>query len=103
MGVQCVFSYSGYFMASILIGYDLNKSGQNYNELIEVIKALADNWWHCLDSTWIIKTNKSCAQVRDDLKGHVDTNDELLVIKLTGEGAWVGFNDECSSWLKNNL
>lgn len=30
-------------------------------------------------------------------------NDELLVVCLTGEGAWTGFSDECSNWLKNNL
>lgn len=90
-------------MKSILIGYDLNKSGQDYKELIDAIKAIANGWWHCLDSTWIIKTDQTCVQVRDTLKPHIDSNDELLVVALTGEGAWAGFNDECSKWLKNTL
>lgn len=90
-------------MASILIGYDLNKTGQDYKELIDAIKKLANGWWHCLDSTWIIKTEQSCKQVRDSLRLHIDSNDELLMVTLTGEGAWAGFNDECSTWLKNSL
>jgi hypothetical protein len=87
---------------SYLIGYDLNKSGQEYETLIEEIKKLG-TWWHCLDSTWIIKANSSTSIVRDHLKKIIDNNDELLVVCLTGEGAWTGFSDECSNWLKNNL
>jgi len=33
----------------------------------------------------------------------IDSNDELLVLCLTGEGAWIGFSKKCSDWLKNNL
>jgi hypothetical protein len=89
-------------MASYLIGYDLNKSGQDYNTLIERIKKFG-TWWHCLDSTWIVKSDLNSAQIRDALSPLIDGNDELLVVKLTGEAAWVGFSDECSKWLKNNL
>lgn len=40
--------------ASILVGYDLNRPHQDYGDLIDAIKALG-TWWHCLDSTWIVK------------------------------------------------
>jgi len=89
-------------MASYLIGYDLNKTGQDYAALIDTIKGLG-SWWHCLDSTWIIKHDGSSTVIRDTLKPHIDSNDELLVVKLTGEGAWAGFKTECSTWLKENL
>ena len=89
-------------MNSYLIGYDLNRAGQDYASLIEAIKGLGP-WWHCLDSTWIIKHSGPSTLIRDALSPHVDRNDELLVLKLTGEGAWTGFNSECSTWLKNNL
>ncbi|MDR7371762.1 CRISPR-associated protein Cas2 [Flavobacterium aquidurense] len=85
-----------------LIGYDLNKSGQDYTTLIEEIKKLG-TWWHCLDSTWIIKSSSNASIIRDHLKKFIDSNDELLVVCLTGEGAWTGFTEECSIWLKNNL
>lgn len=90
-------------MATQMIGYDLNRPGQNYPELIEAIKKLG-NWWHCLDSTWLVVTDWSPIQIREHLKPHIDRGDELLVATLT-RGSWasVGFSDECTNWLKNNL
>ncbi|MBF4508419.1 SinR family protein [Flavobacterium sp. JLP] len=85
-----------------LIGYDLNKSGQDYKTLIEEIKKLG-LWWHCLDSTWIIKSESNATDIRNYLKKFIDTNDKLLVVRLSGESAWVGFSDDCSKWLKENL
>lgn len=87
---------------SYLIGYDLNKSGQDYTTLIEEIKKLG-TWWHCLDSTFIVKSSSNAVLIRDHLRKQIDSNDELLVVCLTGEGAWTGLNKECSDWLKNNL
>ena len=90
-------------MASYLIGYDLNRPGQNYSELFEAIKDISDNWWHHLDSTWIIKHAGPAKAIRDALTPHIDKGDELLVVGLTGEGAWRGFNDRGSQWLLDNL
>jgi len=89
-------------MATYLISYDLNMPGQDYEKLYEAIKDLG-TWWHHLDSTWIIKYNGTAKDIRDTLKPHLDSNDDLLVVKLTGEGAWKGFSDKDSQWLKNNL
>lgn len=89
-------------MTTYIICYDLNRPGQNYSELYEAIKALG-TWWHCLDSTWIVKSGLTSVQVRDKLSSCIDGNDRLLVATLSGDAAWIGFNDKCSSWLKNNL
>ena len=89
-------------MKAYLVTYDLNRPGQNYDDLFEAIKAIG-TWWHCLDSTWIVKSNLSAVQVRDSLSPQIDRNDSLLVVALSGEGAWMGFSEDCSSWLKNNL
>lgn len=90
-------------MNTLLIGYDLNRDGQNYQDLIEAIKGYG-TWWHHLDSTWLIKTDKTVVQVRDQLKAHIDSNDELLVVDVTGgPAAWKGFNDKGSKWLKDHL
>lgn len=91
-------------MAAFLIGYDLNKPAQNYTGLIEAIKRLGNgSWWHHLDSTWIIKSQSSAVAIRDALLPYIDKNDELLVVKLTNEAAWWGFNMEGSNWLKSQL
>jgi hypothetical protein len=88
---------------SLLIGYDLNRPGQDYDSLTKEIKELASTWWHHLDSTWIVRTTKSVTQVRDLLRPHIDSGDELLVVELTGVGAWSGFNQNGGNWLKENL
>jgi hypothetical protein len=89
-------------MKTYMIGYDLSRPHQDYAKLIEAIKSYA-NWWHCLDSTWLIKTGQTATQIRDYLRQYIDNNDELLVAGLTGESAWAGFNEECSTWLKNSI
>ena len=89
-------------MKTYLVGYDLNKPGKDYKTLIEAIETYG-TWWHHLDSTWIIKTDSTAAKIRDYLKQYVDSSDELLVVRLTGEGAWTGFNDKGSKWLLDNL
>src|SRR5262249_3518629 len=89
-------------MSTYLVCYDLNKPGQDYSDLINAIKAYG-TWWHHLDSTWIIQTNQTAQQIRDNLVAHIDANDELLVVGSSGEGAWSGFNEKGSRWLDDNL
>lgn len=91
-------------MATLLVGYDLNKTGQNFEGLIKALEEDYDTCWHDLDSTWVIVTDKSCVTVRDELKKHFDSNDELLVVvKLSGEGAWRGPKENGSKWLMDHL
>lgn len=89
-------------MSPLLVTYDLRQPGRNYNDLYEAIKKLG-GWWHCLESIWIIKTEKSTAQVRDYLKNYIDVNDGLIVLGLNGNWASYGISNECSNWLKDNL
>jgi len=86
-----------------MVGYDLIKPGKDYSDLIGAIKNVSQDWWHCLDSTWIIKTNNTAEQVRNLLLDHIDGNDGLLVATLSAPGAWAHFSQECSDWLRSNL
>jgi hypothetical protein len=86
-----------------MVGYDLNRPGQEYAELIEKLKSYP-KWWHYLDSTWLIKANLTHIQLRDQLTPYLDTNDELLVIDVSGDAAaWRGFSHDASQWIKDNL
>lgn len=89
-------------MAVMIIGYDLNKA-KNYPDLIEAIKNVGSKWWHYLDSTWLVVTNLTASQVRDTLKGHIDSDDELLVMTYGKGAAWAGFDAKASDWLRDNL
>lgn len=73
-------------MTVYCVSYDLNKQGQNYEPLYEELKRSA-NWWHYLDSTWLIYTNESAQQLSDRLLQHTDQNDRLLVIRVTRDYA----------------
>jgi hypothetical protein len=90
-------------MGTLLIGYDLDKPGQDYSNLMAAIKGLG-SWWHHLDSTWLVKSDLTTKAARDLLAKHIDDNDELLVISVTGrEAAWTGFNEKGGQWIKDNL
>jgi hypothetical protein len=84
-----------------MIGYDLHE-GQDYSNLEEAIRNLG-TWWRCLDSTWLVVSNSTAAQIRDGLLNHIKSDDKLLVILYGNAAAWYGFTGDCQSWLKNNL
>lgn len=88
-------------MTSMIIEYDLRAPGRNYDDLYKAIKAYGV-WAHITESTWFVKTNENCAQVRDKLLAHMDSNDRIFVAALTGVAAWR--NVLCSSeYLKTHL
>ncbi|MEO6825245.1 MAG: SinR family protein [Nitrosospira sp.] len=91
-------------MATYLIGYDLNKSGQNYPSLIKAIESYG-TYWHCLDSTWLIKANGPAIDIVNNLNQFIDSNDELFVTEIAQrpDAAWIGFDTECSNWLGEHL
>ena len=84
-----------------LILYDLNSPGQDYVDLYEQIKSYGI-WWHHLDSTWIIKTKKTAAEIRDHLSKYIDDNDELLVVRFGSSWAGHGLEKRAYDWLHNN-
>ena len=90
-------------MRTLLVGYDLNRPGQDYAGLIDSLKNLGA-WWHHLDSTLLIKTNLTPVQLRDRVKPFLDSGDELLVLEVTGV-AWAGAGlpARAYTWLSDNL
>lgn len=92
-------------MNSILISYDLNghEDSQAYQKLFERIKKYP-KWAKPLESFWIVKTQSSVAEVRDELMTLIDKNDELLTIDVTSRGwASYGLSTKVTDWLKENM
>jgi len=51
-----------------------------------------------------VKGDLTARDLRDALKAFIDSNDELLVVEITGDAAaWAGFSDDGSRWLRDNL
>lgn len=90
-------------MATYWVNYDLNKTGQNYDSLITYLKS-HDNWARPLASSFFVKTALTTAQLRDGILQHIDTNDDVVVVNVTGDGwATWGLGDELNNWIRDNI
>lgn len=88
-------------MSTYVISYDLCKPGRDYQRLYDYLKSYA--YAHVVESTWVISTYKTAAQVRDDIRALVDGNDQVLVIQTTNNAAWIGLPVAIGNWLKQHL
>ena len=88
-------------MATVLIAYDIHPpEGEAYENLTEKIRSLGA-WWHHLETTWIVKSIHAPGEIRDQLSAYIGSDDQLLVIDISGDTAeWIGVNDAGSKWLK---
>ena len=70
-----------------------------------VIKG-AKAWWHHIENTWIIATNKSLEDWKNEIRSVIDDQDSFLIIEVTGcerngwlpKSAWIWLrerNKEC--------
>lgn len=88
-------------MSSFIISYDLI-ANKDYFELYEAIKSYG-TYAHILESVWIIKSNSSSANIADNLKSYIDSDDKLFVAKLDSQAAWINLSDKISNWIKSNI
>ena len=89
-------------MATYIVSYDLKAPGKDYDSVVEYLQSCG-TWWHHLGSTWAVVTDLSATALRDEIKSRTDGNDKVLVVESAGVGAWSGFNEKGSAWLKSNL
>ena len=91
-------------MAIYMIGYDLQPSKEeDYENLFTALEGIGSGYWDCLDSTWLVITEKTATQIRGELKQHLKDGDRLLVMRYGEGAAWLGFKDECQTWLEDKL
>ena len=89
-------------MSTYIVCYDLHKQGQNYDCLKEKLESYG-TYFHIQGSVWIIRSQSTAAQVRDNIRTCLDSNDKLFVGELTGTAAWWGYSPANSKWLKDWL
>ncbi len=95
-------------MPLYMVAYELHdlhpSEAEKYGGLYTALEAIgAAGYWDCLESTWLVITDKAPAQLRDELKQHLREGDRLLVMRYGEGAAWSGFKDDCQSWLEDNL
>lgn len=81
-----------------LITYDLNTPGKNYQALYESIKSLGE-WWHYLDSNWLVNTTLSTYQINEHLRKCIDDNDNLLIIEFNPSTAAGWLPKDAWKWI----
>lgn len=89
-------------MATYIVSYDLRAPDKDYEKLTEYLKSQSA-WWHYLGSTWVIVSDLTAVQLRNEIRAHCDANDRILVISAGGTAAWDGFPTKANEWLKKKL
>jgi hypothetical protein len=87
---------------TIQINYDLRAPGRNYQPLYDYIKSFS-GWCHLLESLWLVKTNKTAVQVRDELNRLVDANDKVATFNVTGVAWATNFSNPQVDWLYGHM
>ncbi len=91
-------------MAIYMIGYDLQESQvTGYDSLFAALEKIGSGYWDCLEATWLVMTERTAVEIRDELKQHLKDGDRLIVMRYAGDAAWVGFDGECRTWLEDKL
>ena len=81
-----------------VISYDLKQPGQDYKSVFEEIKQ-STNWWHYLDSTWLVYTAENAQTIFNRISKHVDRNDRILIIRVTPDyQGWL--TEEAWQWIR---
>jgi hypothetical protein len=81
-----------------VVTYDLDKPGQNYPAIIGRLRQLGAT--HVQLSQWMLWSNMTAIEMRDDLMRYTDANDLLLVIDATNAPmAWTKLKVEIKSAL----
>lgn len=82
-------------MAVLLVTYDLKQPGRDYKPVHDYLKQFT----YCkgLESVWLLDTTTPPGTIRDALKGKVDANDKVFVVRIMRE--WAAFNYGCGDWL----
>jgi hypothetical protein len=67
---------------NLLITYDLDKPGQDYNAIHAKIKSLG-RWYYPQQSVFYIHTGLSPEQAHNAIATVMDSNDKLIVVNIT--------------------
>jgi hypothetical protein len=87
-------------MPLLLVTFDPNKPGQDQSNLLDEIMRYSNV--RLSDSSYAIITDKTPNVVCEELKKHIDTNDNLYIVNL--KRPYAGYGQELViDWLKKEL
>lgn len=84
-----------------MISYDLNKPGQNYDNVHEAIEGLGV-WCHYLESTYLVNTSLSLDDVQSKVTSCLDASDRMIICEINKPiNGWL--SEEQWNWINSNL
>ncbi|WHX46293.1 hypothetical protein MKY83_07035 [Bacillus sp. FSL M8-0266] len=89
-------------MAVYLVTYDLNKSGQNYEDLYKTLKQQFIAYNHIMESCWLVETNNTAQGVYELLKDALDSNDRILVTLITDDRQGL-LDKDAWQWIRDRV
>lgn len=90
-------------MNSLFITYTLEEDSNAWQEVNKLLKSYP-NWAKLFRHTWIVQTNKSVTQVRDELSESIEDKGKIVVVNIT-DSAWAASNmdNDILNWMKENI
>lgn len=91
-------------MPAYMTTYDLNSTGQKYDEVIKAIKNSSsfDRWCTFWKSSYLIKSSLTPDQIINNIKPHLDGNDRLIVVEVKDNyQGWLA--DEEWKYIRENI
>jgi hypothetical protein len=89
-----------------IVAYDLkspNDRESDYQRVIGAIKQLDNHWCHIEKSVWLITSEDSASEIRDELKKSLYPADVLFVAKMSGGWASVNLGTKRADWIKSKV
>jgi hypothetical protein len=88
-------------MKAYCVSYDLKAPNRDYTRLYGELKK-SRHWWHYLESTWLIVTDESPAELWERYAPHIDQNDRLLIIEVRDNvKGWL--TKKAWDWIHSNV
>ena len=85
-----------------IVDFELRKPTQRYKELVEKIKQYP-SYASLGEYAYLVETNASAIEIRNNLKEYIDGNDMLFVGKISAPAAWKGCSDGVTQWINSKL
>jgi hypothetical protein len=82
-----------------IVSYDLKVPGRDYAKLYEVLKS-GHSWWHYLESTWIISSNKDIETWSERIRSVLDVNDRFIIVDITRQSYNGWLPDKAWEWIR---
>lgn len=84
----------------VLITYDLKSIEKDYTPLYEAIKNCGSDWWHYMESVWIVKTEISPQECFNRIRESIMEGDRCFIVDITkcSRQGWLPSN--AWAWIK---